>query len=68
MKKDELHDFYLTEAYSGDSTGYMVKNVNRKGIVVQEVWIPIEQLDWFQNRDYKIVSREEFEEIGKSKE
>ena len=63
-KQRRIHNFYLLETDSDESTGYLVKQLNGKGEVVLKTFIPIEQLEWFRDKDYKIVSREEFEKVG----
>lgn len=63
MKKQ--HQFYLTESYSEEmGSGYMVKKLNSKGEVEYVQWTSPESLDWFRNKDYAIVSEEEWREIG----
>ena len=63
-KKERLYDFYLTESDGSDSMGYRVKRLNSKGKVVLESWIPTDEFEWFKDKDYKLVDREEFERVG----
>ena len=63
-KKTILHDFYLCEVEPDEGSGYRVKQVNRKGKRVVETYISPEERDWFEDKDYVIVSREEYESIG----
>jgi hypothetical protein len=63
-KKIVIHDYYLTDADSDDRMGFKVKRVSGKGVVITESWIPVENLDWFWNKDFLVVSREDYEYIG----
>lgn len=62
-----LHQFYLTEADSEDRAGYLVKRLNWKGEIEYIEWTPLESFDWFLNKDYARVSREEWDNIGVEK-
>lgn len=63
-KKHKYHDFYLTETEPEERTGYRVKQVNKDGEIVVESFIPIEGKSWFSDKDYEIVSKSEWDEIG----
>ena len=59
------HDFYLCEIEPEEGSGYKVKQVNKEGKTVLESFIPFEELEWFQrDKDFVIVSRSEWDEIG----
>ena len=62
-KKKKYCDFYLCELPVSDISGYMVKQVNSEGKVILETVAPLDSLDWFHDKDYKIVSRDEWERI-----
>ncbi len=64
MKKNRIHNFYLTETDTDEATGYRVKQLNGKGEIVKESFIPSEGLEWFKDKDYQIVSRENYKKIG----
>ena len=67
-KKKVYHNFYLCELEPEKSWGYMVKQVDSEGNVVSVHMAPYDALDWFKNKDYVKVSREEWEKVGMERE
>lgn len=67
-KKKIIHDYYLCDIDPDEGSGYWVKQVNWKGQVVSIHPAPFEALDWFQDKDFVRVSREEWEKIGTESE
>ena len=65
MKKEKkFHDFYLCEIEPDEGSGYLVKQVNSEGRVFSVHPAPFDAIDWFENKDYVKVSREEWNKIG----
>ena len=61
----KYHDFYLCGMEPDVGSGFLVKQVNSKGKVLIVSKIPLEELEWFQrDKDFVIVSRSEWDEIG----
>ena len=60
------HDFYMCGIEPELGSGFMVKQVNKRGQVVVVSKIPLEELKWFQrDKDFVILSRSEWDKIGK---
>ena len=64
MKNSKTYNFYLCETDTDESTGYRVKQLDGKGELVSESFIPIEELEWFRDKSYKLIRKVDFEKIG----